>query len=102
MRFEGAPAEDTIRLTVMAWASALCEKPHTWIEDRDAERLTIGFKRVAGSAKRWPLPAHLWELLPPQQPQLKLDSPKGKYTPETKRLVADLMARLNAKPKVGA
>lgn len=71
LRLEGSPSADTLPALADAWISCVWAT-RTWIEQRDAQRITRAFTSLAASAKRWPAPADLLTLLPridvPQQP----------------------------------
>tara|TARA_R110000868_G_scaffold142759_11_gene360242 strand:- start:646 stop:1008 length:363 start_codon:yes stop_codon:yes gene_type:complete len=98
LRFQGAPAEDTIASLANAWLAVLTHLPHTWDQDRDQRRIQKAFVRLAASCDRWPAPKHFIEMLPPIEPLLKLDSPKGKYTDESREMVKKLLAKMKGDP----
>ena len=74
LRLDGAPADDTLPLTTQVWLDALAWR-RQWAED-DLPRLQQAFVALTATARRWPQPATLLELLPPRPAPLALPAPQ--------------------------
>lgn len=73
LRLDGAPADDTLPLTTQVWLDAIGYQ-RQWADD-DQPRLQQAFVALTATAKRWPQPATLLELLPPRPAPLALAAP---------------------------
>mgnify|MGYP000859830301 FL=1 len=74
LRLDGAPADDTLPLTTQVWLDAIGYR-RQWADD-DLPRLQQAFVALTATARRWPQPATLLELLPPRPAPLALPAPK--------------------------
>ena len=73
LRLDGAPADDTLPLTTQVWLHAIAWR-RQWADD-DLLRLQQAFVALTATAKRWPQPATLLEMLPPRPAPLALPTP---------------------------
>jgi hypothetical protein len=97
LRMENTPSEQLITATVQVWDAALRSMPHTWDEERDTPRMRAGFVKAAATLQRWPVPAQFYDLMPPLPELNKLTPPATRHTPESQRMVKDLLTRLGSK-----
>jgi len=97
LRLQFAPAQDTIPHTLNAWLAVLMAMPHTWDEERDAPRIRRAFLTMAADCDRWPAPKNFIDALPSLPDLNKLTAPATHHTPESKRMVKDLLTRLGSK-----
>jgi hypothetical protein len=74
LRLDGAPADDTLPLTTQVWLDAIGYR-RQWADD-DLPRLQQAFVALTATAKRWPQPATLLEMLPPRPAPLALTAPE--------------------------
>nr|DAS24834.1 MAG TPA: hypothetical protein [Caudoviricetes sp.] len=74
LRLDGAPADDTLPLTTQVWLDAIAWR-RQWADD-DLPRLQQAFVALTATAKRWPQPATLLEMLPPRPTPLALPTPR--------------------------
>lgn len=100
LRLDGAPADDTLPLTTQVWLDAIAYR-RQWADD-DLPRLQQAFVALTATARRWPQPATLLELLPPRPAPLALAAPE--ITEETRlenvRFLRGLLDKLAGKMKV--
>lgn len=63
---DGVPAGENTDKLAAVWVRVLWDKPlhGGWIEELDAPRIRAAFAKIAETSKRWPSPAHFWEVLP--------------------------------------
>jgi len=95
LSLQGTPSADTIGHAHQVWTETLWHGK-AWHEDRDRDRLEVGFARLAQGVDRWPAPAQLLEALPraDAQPQLPVRLSPEQRQANRQRLQA-LMEDLN-------
>ena len=94
LRLRGSPGVDTIASLANAWMAVLASLPHTWDQGRDTPRIRRAFLTLGANCEFWPAPKNFIDALPPVQPLVALDMPKGKHSDESKRMVADLLSKM--------
>jgi hypothetical protein len=80
LRLESTPAADILDGTEQVWVDALWSRPISWDYEQENERIHQGFMRLAAQSRRWPVPADLYEALPPRRQPKELPPPPP--TPE--------------------
>lgn len=70
LRLPGAPADDSITMTLDVWLIALDARARNWTEAADCERIQQGFRLMYARCDRWPVPRTFLDLLP-ARPQVK-------------------------------
>lgn len=97
LRLIGAPADDSVTLTLDIWLTALDSMSVLWDEQQDAERIRRAFRTLYRICDRWPAPKLFLDNLGNRDPPKALPPPR--ITPEemkrNKQRVNDLIARLN-------
>lgn len=68
LRLVGAPAEDSITLTLDVWLAALSARSLQWVEHLDAPRLRRGFMELYRICDHWPPPKLLMDHLGNRDP----------------------------------
>ena len=56
LRLTGAPADDSVTLTLDVWLAAIESQAVTWNEQLDAERVRRTFRALYRLCDRWPAP----------------------------------------------
>ena len=56
LRLSGAPADDSVTLTLDVWLAAIESLPVNWNEQLDAERVRRAFRTLYRICDRWPPP----------------------------------------------
>lgn len=59
LRLNGAPAEDSITLTLDVWLAAVSGMARGWHEHLDAPRIRKAFATLYRTCERWPAPGQL-------------------------------------------
>lgn len=94
LNLQFTPSADAIKATGRIWIGTLRSLPHTWQEDRDRPRIQAAFRNLAANSERWPAPKNFVDALPPLPELNKLTAPATRHTPETKRMVSDLLSKM--------
>ncbi|MDO5940609.1 hypothetical protein [Burkholderia cepacia] len=76
LRLAGAPADDSVTLTLDIWLAALEGQAVTWSEHLDAERVRQAFRALYRLCERWPAPKHLLDNLGNRDPPRSLPAPR--------------------------
>lgn len=76
LRLTGAPADDSVTLTLDIWLAALELHAVTWSERLDAERIRQAFRALYRACERWPAPKHLLDNLGNRDPPPSLPAPQ--------------------------
>ncbi|WP_369951952.1 hypothetical protein [Ralstonia syzygii] len=76
LRLMGAPADDSVTLTLDIWLAALEGHAVTWSEQLDAERIRQAFRGLYRTCDRWPAPKHLLDNLGNRDPPKSLPAPR--------------------------
>lgn len=97
LRLRGSPAAEAVEPLAKVWIAAITSRPIAWDADLDLPRIRRAFVELAATMDRWPAPADFMAALPPRKSQLSLASPTDRnMSPETRRLVDGLLARMRA------
>lgn len=75
LRLVGAPAEDSVTLTLDVWLAALADRSH-WVEAVDAMRVRRAFLALYRTCDRWPPPKLLLDNLGNRDPPAALPPPR--------------------------
>ncbi len=76
LRLPGAPADDSVTLTLDIWLAALEGQTVTWSEHLDAERIRQAFRALYCTCDRWPAPKHFLDNLGNRDPPPALPAPR--------------------------
>lgn len=76
LRLPGAPADDSVTLTLDIWLAALSGQAVTWSEPMDAERIRQAFRALYRTCDRWPAPKHFLDNLGNRDPPPALSAPQ--------------------------
>lgn len=76
LRLAGAPAEDSVTLTLDIWLSAIDGGPWIWEEAADAPRIRSAFQTLYRICDRWPPPKVFFDHIPPRPPLMELPPPQ--------------------------
>ena len=75
LRLTGAPADDSVTLTLDVWLAAIESQAVTWNEQLDAERVRRAFRTLYRLCDRWPAPKLFLDNLgnrdPPTPPEAR-------------------------------
>lgn len=93
LRLPGAPADDTIQATALAWEVALNENKQ-WDAERDKARFATGFRRLAAESQYWPMPVALIHVLPPPPEPLMIEYRHQKPSAEQLRRKDEIVSAL--------
>lgn len=75
LRLSGAPAEDSITLTLDVWLAAVSGLARGWHEHLDAPRIRKAFATLYRTCERWPAPRHFLDCLDARSPPPELLPP---------------------------
>jgi hypothetical protein len=75
LRLAGAPAEDSVTLTLDVWLAAIECQAVTWNEQADAERIRRAFRTLYRICDRWPPPKVFLDNLGNRDPPPALPPP---------------------------
>ena len=75
LRLPGAPAEDSVTLTLDVWLAAIECQAVTWNEQADAERIRRAFRTLYRICDRWPPPKVFLDNLGNRDPPPALPPP---------------------------
>lgn len=75
LRLSGAPAEDSITLTLDVWLAAVSGLARGWHEHLDAPRIRKAFATLYRTCERWPAPAQFLNCLEHRAPPPALPAP---------------------------
>lgn len=100
LRLQNSPAADLMPGTVEVWFDVISTRPIQWNEELDKHRVKSAFRELCATCERWPTPTDFIRLLPPRKPPLMLPHKEVlNYPEETKRMVSELIEKLNANKK---
>lgn len=77
LRLVGAPAEDSVTLTLDVWLAALVDRSQHWVEAVDAMRVRRAFVALYRTCDRWPPPKLLLDNLGNRDPPAAALPPPG-------------------------
>ena len=84
LRLPSGPfTEQELLANAEIWLQALLDRPITWSETLDRQRVAQAFLTLAAECERWPNPKTLWDRLGPRFEPLTLPAPR--QTPEQRR-----------------
>lgn len=96
LRLPGAPADDSVTLTLDVWLAAIESQTVTWNEQLDAERVRRAFRTLYRICDRWPAPKLILDNLGNRDPPKALPAPR--MSPEerarNRARLADILAGL--------
>lgn len=96
LRLPGAPADDSVTLTLDVWLVAIESQTVTWNEQLDAERVRRAFRTLYRICDRWPAPKLILDNLGNRDPPKALPAPR--MSPEerarNRARLADILAGL--------
>ena len=75
LRLTGAPADDSVTLTLDVWLAAIESLSVTWNEQLDAERVRRAFRTLYRICDRWPAPKLFLDNLGNRDPPKALPPP---------------------------
>ena len=75
LRLAGAPADDSVTLTLDVWLAAIECQAVTWNEQADAERIRRAFRTLYRICERWPPPKVFLDNLGNRDPPPALPPP---------------------------
>ena len=76
LRLNGAPADDSVTLTLDVWLAALDSHAVSWSEYADAPRIQRAFRTLYRLCDRWPAPRHFLDNLGNRDPPPSLPAPR--------------------------
>lgn len=76
LRLSGAPADDSITMTLDIWLAALDSAPVRWDEQQDTQRIRRAFRSIYRTCDRWPPPRLLLDNLGHRDPAPALPAPQ--------------------------
>ena len=82
LRLSGAPADDSVTLTLDVWLAAIESLSVNWNEQLDAERVRRAFRTLYRICDRWPPPKVFLDNLGNRDPPKSLPAPP--ITPEAR------------------
>ena len=82
------PPAETVVLTAITWCEVLQSENITWDAETDSARVRDGFRALARSCDRWPLPKQLLAAMPARPKPLAL--PEGKPNPDNLKKLAEM------------
>jgi hypothetical protein len=95
LRLRNCPGTDLLPGTVEVWFDVISSRPVTWDQRLDSERIKTAFRELCATIDHWPTPADLIRVMPPRKPALMLTyQEKTQHTPETKKMLDDLIKKL--------
>ncbi|WP_232445604.1 hypothetical protein [Burkholderia ubonensis] len=109
LRLPGAPAEDSVMLTLDIWLAALQDRAATWTEHGDVDRIRRAFRTLYRVCDRWPPPKLFIDNLgnrdpPPRAlPAPQISEQERQRNHETLRGLVQMLSRqYSGKSKQGA
>lgn len=96
LRLAGAPADDSVTLTLDVWLAAIECQAVTWNEQADAERIRRTFRTLYRICDRWPPPKVFLENIGNRDPPPALPPPPISKEERKKNVVRiqEIMKRL--------
>lgn len=96
LRLSGAPADDSVTLTLDVWLAAIESLPVNWNEQLDAERVRRAFRTLYRICDRWPPPKVFLDNLGNRDPPPALPPPPISEEQRKKNvaLLRELMTKL--------
>lgn len=86
LRLPGAPADDSVTMTLDIWCAALDSQTVAWSEELDAQRIKSAFLTLYRICDRWPAPKHLLDNLGNRDPPPALAAPQISKAQQQKNL----------------
>lgn len=102
LRMDGAPSSDDMAAVLQVWLEALaCGK--RW-EDGDDARVRTAFLKLCQTCTRWPQPAQLLNVLPPNDSPLALPEPPMSAAERAKQdaWLSEMVAMITGKMRINA
>lgn len=96
LRLAGAPADDSVTLTLDVWLAAIECQAVTWNEQADAERIRRAFRTLYRICDRWPPPKVFLENIGNRDPPPALPPPPISKEERKKNVarIQEIMKRL--------
>ena len=96
LRLSGAPADDSVTLTLDVWLAAIESLSVNWNEQLDAERVRRAFRTLYRICDRWPAPKLFLDNLGNRDPPKALPPPQISEEQRKKNvaLLRELMKKL--------
>lgn len=95
LRLRNTPPSDTLKATAVVWFDVFNSRPITWDQELDTKRIKKGFTELCAYSDSWPSPNDFFRVLPSRPQALLLpDNSNKSYSPETKKMVDDLLKKM--------
>ena len=95
LRLRNTSPSDTLKATAVVWFDVFNSRPITWDQELDTKRIKKGFTELCAYSDSWPSPSDFFRALPSRHQALMLpDNSNKSYSPETKKMVDDLLKRM--------
>jgi len=95
LRLRNTPPSDTLKATAVVWFDVFNTRPITWDQELDTKRIKKGFTELCAYSDSWPSPSDFFKVLPSRPQALLLpDNSNKSYSPETKKMVDDLLNKM--------
>jgi hypothetical protein len=95
LRLRNTPPSDTLKATAVVWFDVFNSRPITWDQELDTKRIKKGFTELCAYSDSWPSPSDFFKVLPSRPQALLLpDNSNKSYSPETKKMVDDLLNKM--------
>lgn len=95
LRLRNTPPSDTLKATAVVWFDVFNSRPITWDQELDTKRIKKGFTELCANSDSWPSPSDFFRVLPSRPQALLLpDNSNKSYSPETKKMVDDLLNKM--------
>ena len=102
LRLTGAPADDSVTLTLDVWLAAIESLSVNWNEQLDAERVRRAFRTLYRICDRWPAPKLFLDNLGNRDPPKALPPPQISEEQRKKNvaLLRELMKKLGREKSI--
>lgn len=102
LRLSGAPADDSVTLTLDVWLAAIESLSVNWNEQLDAERVRRAFRTLYRICDRWPAPKLFLDNLGNRDPPKALPPPQISEEQRKKNvaLLQELMKKLGREKSI--
>lgn len=102
LRLSGAPADDSVTLTLDVWLAAIESLSVNWNEQLDAERVRRAFRTMYRICDRWPAPKLFLDNLGNRDPPKALPPPQISEEQRKKNvaLLRELMKKLGREKSI--
>lgn len=102
LRLTGAPADDSVTLTLDVWLAAIESLSVNWNEQLDAERVRRAFRTLYRICDRWPAPKLFLDNLGNRDPPKALPPPQISEEQRKKNvaLLQELMKKLGREKSI--